>query len=161
MATKTANAETIVETVTSATAAGVEKAKEAFGDMNVKAKEAMEKGTKMMSDMTEIAKGNLEAIVESGKIAAKGSETLAKDAAEYGKSALESATAAFKQLAAVKTPAELFQLQTNFAKSALESMIKETTKGSEALLKYAGEVTAPLSSRYSVNVEKFKSSMPF
>jgi phasin family protein len=154
MATKTATAEKLIE-------ANVEKATKAFADVNVKAKEAMEKGTKLMADVTEIAKANVEALVESGKIAAKGGEALAKDAAEYGKSTYEAATTAFKEFAAAKTPAELFQLQTNFAKSSMESAIKEATKGSEALLKFAGEVIAPISTRYSVNVEKFKTAFPF
>lgn len=155
MATKNfAGAEKLIE-------ANVEKAQAAFGQMNEKAKDAMEKGTKVMADLTEMTKANVEALVESGKIAAKGSEALAKEAAEYGKTAFETASAAFKEFAAAKTPAEFFQLQSNFAKSTMESAMKEATKGSETLLKFAGEVIAPISTRYSVNVEKIKSTLSF
>ena len=45
----------------------------------------VEKSTKMFEEVNEFAKGNVEAIVESSKIAAKGIETLGQDAAEYGR----------------------------------------------------------------------------
>ena len=40
----------------------------------------------MFEDINEFNKGNVEALVESSKIAAKGFETLGQDAAEYAAS---------------------------------------------------------------------------
>ena len=53
-----------------------------FGDANDRAKTAMEKSAKMFEDMNAFGKGNLEAVVESSRIAAKGFESLGQEAAE-------------------------------------------------------------------------------
>ena len=46
-----------------------------FGDVNERAKTAIERNTKVAEEMTELTKGNVEALVASTKIAAKGVET--------------------------------------------------------------------------------------
>jgi hypothetical protein len=45
-------------------------------EMTAKVKDMMEKNMKSMTEMTEFAKGNVEAMVESAKAAAAGAETL-------------------------------------------------------------------------------------
>lgn len=127
-----------------------------FTDFNDRAKAAYEKGTKSFEEMNDFAKGNIEAIVESSKIAAKGFETLGQDAADYSRKSFETATTAFKGFASVKTPTELFKLQSDFAKSAFDSLVAETSKNTEAMIKLAGEVAQPISNRVAVAVEKVK-----
>ena len=61
------------------------RATEMFGDMNTRAKDAMSKGTKAIEELVEFSKGNVEAIVASGRVAAKGAEEIAKYSAEYGR----------------------------------------------------------------------------
>src|SRR3546814_7170974 len=96
------------------------------------------------------AKGNIEAIVESSKIAAKGFEALGQDSAEYGRKSFEDATATLKQFAAVKSPAEFFKLQSDYVRSAFDAVVAETSKKTEAVLKLAGDVAQPLSNRAAV-----------
>ena len=127
-----------------------------FGDMNDRAKGMIEKTTKMSEEMVELTKGNVEALVASARVAAKGSEAFVQDAAEYGKKSFESATSAFKSFAAVKSPTELFQLQSDYAKTAFDSAVAEASKVSEGMLKLIGEMVQPLSSRYAVASEKMK-----
>lgn len=129
----------------------------AFADMNEKAKVSVEKSTKTMEEMTELAKGNVEAMVESGKIAAKGIEAMGQDAAEYSRLTFEKASAMMKSLAAVKSPTEFFQLQSEMLSGAFDAFAKESAKTSEAMIKLAGDVAQPLSSRVSVVTEKVKS----
>ncbi|RVT43226.1 phasin family protein [Sphingobium algorifonticola] len=129
----------------------------AFAEMNEKAKVSVEKSTKTMEEMTELAKGNVEAMVESGKIAAKGMEAMGQEAAEYSRLTFEKASAMMKSLAAVKSPTEFFQLQTEMLSSAFDAFAKESAKNSEAMIKLAGDVAQPLSSRMSVMSEKVKS----
>ncbi|MES2270780.1 MAG: phasin family protein [Pseudomonadota bacterium] len=129
----------------------------AFSEMNEKAKTSVEKSTKAVEEMTEIAKGNVEALVESGKIAAKGIEAMGQDAAEYSRMSFEKASATMKSLAAAKSPAEFFQLQSEMLSSAFDAFAKESAKTSEAIIKLAGEVAQPLSSRVSVVTDKVKS----
>ncbi|WP_238995609.1 phasin family protein [Sphingomonas solaris] len=137
-------------------AAAAEKVQAAFGGMNDRAKSAMEKGAKFSEEMTELTKGNVEAIVASSKIVAKGAESLVQEATEFSKKNFESTTALFKSLAGVKSPTELFQLQSEFAKSSFDAAVAEASKLSEAFVKLAGEVAQPLSNRYAVAAEKLK-----
>jgi phasin family protein len=132
------------------------KAETLFAEMNDRAKSAMEKSSKMVEQMNDFAKGNIEAVVESSKIAARGFETIGQDAAEYSRKSFEGATAAMKQFAGVKSPTELFKLQSDYMRSAFDSLVAETSKNTEAMLKLAGDVAQPLSNRASVAAEKIK-----
>jgi phasin family protein len=129
----------------------------AFSEFNEKAKANVEKSTKALEELSALAKGNVEALVESGKIAAKGVEALGQDAAEYSRKNFEKATATFKSFASVKTPAEFFQLQSELLSSSFDAFAKESAKSSEALLKLAGDVVQPISSRVSIVTDKVKS----
>ena len=130
----------------------------AYSGFNEKARAGVEKSTKAIEELTDITKGNVEAFVASAKTAAKGAETLGQEVAEYGKKSFETASAALKSMTAVKSPTELFQLQSEFAKSSFDGAVSEASKLSEAWLKLAGDVFQPLSSRYALAAEKFKAA---
>jgi len=127
-----------------------------FGDVNARAKTAMEKSAKMFEDMNDFGKGNVEAIVESSRIAAKGLETLGQEAAEYTRKQFESTTAIMKNLASVKSPTELFKMQSDFIRQSFDSMVAESSKNTEAMLKLVGEIAQPLSNRVALAAEKAK-----
>lgn len=135
-----------------------EKAQALFTDFNERARVAVEKSTKAVEELNEFAKGNVEALVESSKIATKGMETLGQDAAEYGRRSFESATAALKSLAAVKSPTEFFKLHTDYMRSAFDAYVAETSKNTEALIKLAGDAAQPISNRFAVAAEKVKAA---
>lgn len=135
-----------------------DKANAMLGDMNTRFKTAFEKSSKLGEEMTELTKGNVEAIVASARVAAKASEALSQEAAEYSKKSFENAMAMFKSLAAVKSPTELLQLQSEFAKSSFDSAVAEASKFSESIMKIAGEVTQPLSTRYAIAADKIKAA---
>ena len=134
------------------------KAQALFADFNDRTKAAVEKSTKLVEEANEFAKGNVEALVESGRIAAKGFETLGQDAAEYGRKSFENATAALKSFAAVKSPTEFFKLQSDFVRGAFDSYVAEASKNTEAVLKLAGDAAQPLSNRFAVAAEKVKTA---
>jgi phasin family protein len=129
----------------------------ADADFNEKAKASVEKSTKAIEELSDIAKGNVEALVESGKIAAKGIETLGQDAVDYSRKSFEKATASFKSFSTVKTPTEFFQLQSQLFSSSFDELTKEAAKSSEALIKLAGDVAQPLTARVTVVTDKVKS----
>jgi len=129
----------------------------AFSEVNEKTKTAMEKSAKAFEELGELTKGNLEAVVESSKIAAKGVETMSQEAAEMGRKSFEKTSATFKNFASVKTPAEFFQLQSDLMSSFMDSFASETSKSSEKFLKLANDISQPISNRVSVVTEKFKS----
>ncbi|WP_097092384.1 phasin family protein [Novosphingobium sp. Chol11] len=129
----------------------------AYADFNVKAKAGVEKSTKAIEELSDIAKGNVEALVESGKIAAKGIETMGQEAVDYSRKSFEKATASLKSFSTVKTPTEFFQLQSQLLSSSFDELTKEAAKNSEALIKLAGEVAQPLTARVTVVTDKVKS----
>jgi len=130
----------------------------AFSDFSNRFKSAFEKSTKLNEELVDFAKGNVEAVIASARVAAKAGELLGQEAAEYGKKNFESATTAFKSFATVKSPTELFQLQSEFAKASFDSAVAEASRVSEALMKVAGEIAQPLSNRYALAAEKIKSA---
>lgn len=145
-----------IETTKKVAAEAKEKFQAMFGDFNEKAKAAVEKSSKIAEEVNELTKGNVEALVESGRIAAKGAEAFGQEAAEYGRKSFERATATIKSFASVKSPTEFFQLQSEFLSSAFDSFASEASKGSEAVLKLAGDVVQPISTRVAVVSEKVK-----
>ncbi|WP_226946729.1 phasin family protein [Rhizorhabdus phycosphaerae] len=138
--------------------AAAEKVKFMMSDFNDRAKAAFEKTAKAGEEIAEFTKGNMEALATSAKTAAKGAEVLGQDMAEYGKKSFETATATMKSMATVKTPTELFQLQSDYAKSAFDGAVAQASKLTESWLKLAGEVMQPLSSRAAIAAEKIKSA---
>jgi phasin family protein len=137
------DAEKMTETVTAA-----------LGEIQTKAKVAYEKSTAAMTDMTEFAKGNVEAVVESGKILASGMQEMGKTVVEDAKSAYETATVDLKEMAAVKSPTDLFQLQGKIARRNFDAMVATGTKNSEMMMKMVNDMFAPLSGRVNVAVDK-------
>ncbi len=124
------------------------------GEFQSRAKAAYDKGAEMSAEATEFAKGNVEALVESGKILAAGVQSLGKTYADEAKSAYETATADLKEFAAVKSPTELFQLQGKLLRRNFESLVAYGSKNTEAAVKLATESFAPISGRVSLAAEK-------
>jgi phasin family protein len=129
-----------------------------FADMNSRAKTAMEKTQKIAEEMGDFHKGNFEAVVESAKIYAKGVEAMGQDAAEFGRRSFEQMTAALKSMAQVKTPAELMKLHADYVRSSFDAAVAEGSKTTEAVIKLAGDVAQPVSSRFAVVAEKVKAA---
>ncbi len=128
----------------------------AYAQINEKAKVSVEKSTKALEEMSDIAKGNVEALVESGKIAAKAVEVLGQEAVDYSRQSFEKAQASFRSFSTVKTPTEFFQLQSQMLSTAFDDFTKEAAKSSETLVKLAGEVAQPLTARVTVVTDKMK-----
>ena len=131
-------------------------AETAFKDAAEKGKGMFDKGTKMAEDSLTFHKENIEAVVASSKLAATGAEKAVQYVAEQGRSTFEHASAAFKAAAAAKTPGEFLAVQNDYVKSAFERMVSESSKNSEATLKFFGEMFQPISNRYAVAAEKAK-----
>jgi phasin family protein len=128
-------------------------------DATAKIKSVFEKSQKGVGEIVEFSKGNFEAVVASGKVAAKGAEEIAKYATDYGRTSIEKANATAKQFAAVKSPTEFFQLQSEFAKSSLDAFVGEASKFGENYMKLLGEIAQPIQNRYALAVDKVKTAV--
>ncbi|QYU69382.1 phasin family protein [Leptolyngbya sp. 15MV] len=130
--------------------------KEGVATAQERAKAAYDKGTELATEMGEFSKGNLEAVVESGKILTAGVQTIAKTQFEDGKTAVETMTADLKEMASVKSPTEFVQLQGKLASRNFDAAVAQVSKTTEAWVKLANDVFAPLSSRASLAMEKVR-----
>jgi phasin family protein len=146
---QTKKTQTAVEDFTS-------KFQEAVADAQDRAKAAFEKSNEVFGEYGEFAKGNVEALVESGKILASGIQTLGKDYVAEGKSAIETLTADVKELAAVKSPADFLKLQGEMLRRNFDAAIAAGSKNSEKVVKLANEAFAPIQDRVAQAIEKVK-----
>jgi hypothetical protein len=125
-------------------------------DVQAKAKLALAKGSEVLGEASTFTKGNVEAIVASGKILGAGLQDLGKTYAAEGKSAYETVTADVKELAAVKSPVDFVRLQTSILRRNFDHAFDFGGKNSETVLKLAGEAFAPISARASLAIAKVK-----
>jgi phasin family protein len=121
-----------------------------------RAQQAVDKGTRLLQELTEIARDNAEALAVSSKAAAVGFESLGREAAAFGQKNFEDATAAMKSLTTVRNPAELFQLQGEFVRSAFDRLLTQSTKIGDSLIELSGQIATPLADRYVAAVDRVK-----
>lgn len=141
--------ETTAETVTA-------KAKDIFADMQVRAGEAAEKGKKLAADAYEFSKANMAAMIEAGKIAAKGAQEIGTTNVAFAKSNFAEMQVAFKEITAVRTPTDFIKVQTELAKKGFDTAIAQGSKNTEAMVKLVSEVFQPISNRIAVTTDLFK-----
>jgi phasin family protein len=132
------------------------KATEFFADIREKAGEATEKGKKFAATAVEFNKANLEAMVEAGKIVAKGAQELGTTNIEYAKSNFSEVQAAVKEITTVKSPTDFIKLQSDFAKKSFDVAVAQTSKNTEAFVKLANDMFQPISNRIAVATDLFK-----
>ncbi len=131
-------------------------AKDALADVQTRAKTVFAKTGELASEVTEFNKGNVEAVVESGKIFFAGMQDMGRQQVAATKSVVETVQGDFKKVASVKSPTELVQLQGELARRNFDAAVSFGSKNTEALVKLYNDAFAPLSSRMSVAAEKFK-----
>jgi phasin family protein len=142
-----AAAETVKSTVEQFTTAG----NQAF-------KDAVEKSLAGLNEANAYSKKNLEAVIASVTAAAKGAEALGAETIAFSKSAIENQVAAAKSLSGAKSVQEVVELQTTFAKSALEAYIAQMTKASEIVSASMKDSLKPLNERVTAAVERLQAA---
>jgi phasin family protein len=108
---------------------------------------------KSYDDLSTLAKGNVDAVVKSGTIVAKGAEEAGKQVAAFTQTSLEKSVSTGKALLAVKTIQELIELQNAYTKASFDAFVAESAKLQELSVKIANEALAPLSERVNLAVE--------
>jgi phasin family protein len=134
---------------------GVAKATAGFEASQAKMKEGVEKAMKTAEELVAFSQGNIEAIVKSGQIWAAGVQDLSKHMAAAAQASLDESMSAFKALTGVKSLKDAFELQSSFARSALEKSLSESGKLTDASFKLTEQALAPITARVTIAVEKF------
>ncbi len=128
----------------------------AMTDAQAKAQAAFEKSSTAMGEMGAFAKGNVEAMVESGKILAEGVQEIGSTLVAESRTAFESMTGDIKELAAAKSPTDFLKIQSDMLRKSFDSFVAHGSKNSETFLKLMSDAAAPLSGRVSLAVEKVR-----
>lgn len=121
-------------------------------------KEQVEKSLSTLNDVNAQSKHNLEAVVASVTAATKGAEALGAQVIAFSKESMESQVAAAKSLTSAKSVQEAVELQTAYAKSAMETMMAQMTKMSEMAASSVKDSMTPLNSRMTAMVEKMQAA---
>jgi phasin family protein len=123
---------------------------------NVAFKDGVEKSLAAMNEMNAHSKKNLEAVVAAATASAKGAEALGAQAMAFSKAMFDTNVTAAKSLAGAKSVQEVVELQTAFAKSALETYMAQFAKMSDTVSASVKESMKPLNERVTATVEKFQ-----
>ena len=124
-------------------------------EANERGQELAKKSQKVAEELADLARANVEAIVEAGRVASEGARSLGQDVVAKQRNSFEQAADAIRSLAEAKSPTEYLQLQSDFARASFDRMVAESSKLTESMVKLAGETFQPLSNRASANAERF------
>jgi phasin family protein len=160
-ARKTAAAQERIETVTNNVFNGFDAVpafapfQTIFAEANERSQELVKKSQKVAEELADLARANVEAVVEAGRVATEGARSIGQDVVAKQRDSFEQAADAIRSLAEAKSPTEYLQLQGDFARASFDRAVAESSKLTESLVKLAGEAFQPLSNRASANAERF------
>jgi len=121
-------------------------------------KDGVEKTLAALNEANTTSKKNLEAVVASVTAATKGAEALGAQAMAFSKSSFETQVAAAKSLSSAKSVQEVVELQTAFAKTALETYMAEMGRMTETVSASVKDSMKPLNERMTAMVERLQAA---
>jgi phasin family protein len=138
--------------------AGAEAAKKGYEQAVAMTKEQVEKASEAVfkgyDQLSNLNKDNLEAVVASGNIVAKGVEGFSKEVFALVQSSFETSMNAAKAFMGVKTLREAIDLQADLSRSQFDRLMADSTKLAEMSVKVANEAFQPIQARVNVAIEK-------
>lgn len=136
---------------------GVSETYESFAAAGNKAvKEGVEKAISAFGEMNVFGKENVEAFVASMTTAGKGVEQVNSQFAAFAKQAMETSVDAAKKFSGAKSVQEVLELQTEMAKTSMESYLAEMHKVTDTLTGTMKDAVKPLNERVTAAVEIFQ-----
>jgi len=123
---------------------------------NVAFKDGVEKTLAALNEANAHSKKNLEAMVASATAATKGAEALGAQAMAFSKTVFDTQVSAAKSLAGAKSVQEVVELQTAFAKSALETYMAEFGKMTDTVSASVKDAMKPINERVTETVSRLQ-----
>ena len=145
----------MIETTTSAAETVAEKTEAAFTPSNPTISQGIKTMMKSTEDLVAFSQANIEAFVKSGQIWSAGVQELTKQFASSAKASFDESVSTFKAMSTCKSVKEAMDLQSSFAKAALEKAMAESNKLTDASIKLTEQTLAPITARVTVAVETF------
>lgn len=130
--------------MTAQTEQAINLAKASFEQIAIQSREAMEQSLKTVSVVTEMTRGNVEALLESSRAASGDMQAIAQEVADYSKQTSERTTTVARSLALAKTAPELMKMQSEFAQSEFATAIAEVSKLSQTMFQTMTAIFEPL-----------------
>lgn len=159
------SADTVKKTIDQATAAAksqTDKARaqaEQFQAVSAKTlREGVERSVAGLGELNAQGKKNLEAVVEAATAAQRGAETLGQHVMAYSKKSWEDGAAAAQTMAQARSVQEAVELQTAYAKSAMETYLSEVTKMTEIFTASLKDSLKPINERVTASVEHLQAA---
>jgi phasin family protein len=112
-------------------------------------KEGMETATKAFERFSGFGKGGVEAWMQSATAMTKAFERINSEWVSFSKQQMEDGVAAFKAVAGSKSVHEAWEVQSDFAKSALDAFVAQTTKVNDLYMDAAKKAFEPFNSRFT------------
>lgn len=110
---------------------------------------------KSTEDFIAFGQSNVEAMIKASQIWTAGMQDLTKQVAAGAQSNFDETVNAFKALSGAKTLKDAIDLQTGFARTAIEKSLSESGKLTDASLKLAEQVLAPITARVTAAMDNF------
>ena len=126
-----------------------------FSQATDRNQELTKRGQKVAEELADLARANVEAVVEASRRAAEGARAIGQDAVSSSREGFEQAADAIRSLAEAKSPTEYLQLQSDIARASFDRAVAEGSRLTESLVKLAGEAFQPISNRATANAERF------
>lgn len=123
-------------------------------------KNGMETMTKAYERFAGFGKENVEAYMQSATAFAKAFERINGEVFSFSKQQMEDGVAAFKAVAGAKSVHEAWEVQSDFAKSALDAYVAQATKINDLFMDAAKQAVEPLNARFSAFAEAAKDVRP-
>jgi phasin family protein len=118
------------------------------------ANKAAENMLKAAEEAAEFGRGNVEAFTKATQIYVAGVQDLGRQTFAMVQGLADQAIENAKALSTVKSLQEAAQIQSNFARAALEKSVSETAKLGESALKLTEQTFAPITARLTLATEK-------
>jgi len=140
--------------------AAADVAEQAVKSGNEAFKNGFETMTKTYERFAGFGKETMEAYMQSATAFTKAIERINGEVFAYSKQQVEDGVAAFKAVSGAKSLHEAWEVQTDFAKSALDAYIAQATKINDLWLDAAKQAAQPLNERFSAFAEAVQDARP-
>jgi phasin family protein len=118
-------------------------------DAQARAKAAADRAVALSKNAVEFNRENVETLLESGKIAAKGAQEIGKTNVKYTRENFVEASRALQGLFSVATPKDVLAKQADYVRSGLDRVMDQTSNNADAVVKLAGKAYQPIADRVS------------
>lgn len=123
-------------------------------------KNGFSKAVKGYDQFFSYSKETAEAYLKSANVAGKGVEAFSNELYSFSKQAMEDQMAAAKALMGTKSLFEVFEMQSDFAKTAFDSYVGEMTKLGEICASTTKDAIEPLQGRIQALVDVVQRARP-